>query len=336
MVEIYSPSGEEEKLVDFLRPKMENSGFRVRIDPAGNLIGRIGRGDTRVTLLGHMDTVEGEIEVREEEGKLYGRGSVDAKSPLANFIGSASYFANSDNLEITVIGAVEEETSSRGTYQVIEDFSSDFVIVGEPSSWNGITLGYRGSLCLSYSLEVPKTHHGEGSALPGEKAVSFYQKLNEFLSSDSTGFYSTDVRLTNINTRDEPFSDSVRMQLDVRTSPDFNPAELEGFIDNYQGRAEVSRTRGIPPVKSSKRNKLVSAFLSGIREAGGQPKFKLKTGTADMNIVAHEWDGPIIAYGPGDSSFDHTPNEHLDLEELERAGKVLKTSLKTLEDVAGD
>jgi LysW-gamma-L-lysine carboxypeptidase len=35
------------------------------------------------------------------------------------------------------------------------------------------------------------------------------------------------------------------------------------------------------------------------------------------------WDCPIIAYGPGDSSLDHTPDEHLPLVEYEQAVRVL-------------
>jgi LysW-gamma-L-lysine carboxypeptidase len=49
-----------------------------------------------------------------------------------------------------------------------------------------------------------------------------------------------------------------------------------------------------------------------------------------MNIVGPAWGCPIVAYGPGDSSLDHTPNEHLELEELEHAVDVLAKVLATL------
>ena len=111
MLEIYSPSGKEEKLVDFLQPVMEGMGYRTKRDSTGNLFGISGSGETKVLLLGHLDTVEGEIRVREEQGKIYGRGSVDAKSPLANFVLTGGRFANSTELEVTVVGVVEEETS---------------------------------------------------------------------------------------------------------------------------------------------------------------------------------------------------------------------------------
>ena len=330
MLEIYSPSGKEKKLVDFLQPVMEGMGYRTKRDSTGNLFGISGSGETKVLLLGHLDTVEGEIRVREEQGKIYGRGSVDAKSPLANFVLTGGRFADSTELEVTVVGVVEEETSSKGVYEVLDELEPDYVVVGEPSSWNGITLGYRGSIRLSYSLTVPKTHHGEGSPLPAEEAVSFFRNLRETLESDNSGFNSNDVRLTDIETTNRPFNDEVNMVLDVRTSPGFDPETLTEFIENSSDEATVDKTRYIPPVKSSKRSKLVSALMGGIRGAGGQPKFKLKTGTADMNILAERWDVPIVAYGPGDSSLDHTPNEHLDLEEYALAQEVLREALAKL------
>ena len=41
-----------------------------------------------------------------------------------------------------------------------------------------------------------------------------------------------------------------------------------------------------------------------------------------MNLVG-SWDCPILAYGPGDSSLDHTPNEHLSLDEYDKSINVL-------------
>ncbi|MFW6045248.1 MAG: acetyl-lysine deacetylase, partial [Natronomonas sp.] len=49
----------------------------------------------------------------------------------------------------------------------------------------------------------------------------------------------------------------------------------------------------------------------------------------DMNVYAGDWDCPMVTYGPGDSSLDHAPDEHLELADLDRAVAVL-------EDVARD
>ena len=68
---------------------------------------------------------------------------------------------------------------------------------------------------------------------------------------------------------------------------------------------------------------LARALRVAIRQAGGTPVFKLKTGTSDMNVVAPHWNAPTLAYGPGDSRLDHTPEERLDLAEYDRAVAVL-------------
>ncbi|NJN97643.1 MAG: M20/M25/M40 family metallo-hydrolase, partial [Anaerolineales bacterium] len=78
-------------------------------------------------------------------------------------------------------------------------------------------------------------------------------------------------------------------------------------------------------------NPLVRAFLQSIRAAGGEPRFVVKTGTADMNVVAPHWPNtPVVAYGPGDSSLDHTPQEHIDLQEYGQAIGVLREVLTRL------
>ena len=42
-----------------------------------------------------------------------------------------------------------------------------------------------------------------------------------------------------------------------------------------------------------------------------------------MNVVGPVWQCPIVAYGPGDSSLDHTPNENVTIEEWQRGVDVL-------------
>ena len=72
------------------------------------------------------------------------------------------------------------------------------------------------------------------------------------------------------------------------------------------------------------------ALLKAIRQAGGTPGFKVKNGTSDMNVVGPVWNTPIVAYGPGDSALDHTPNEHIALSEYKRAIAVLAEALSYL------
>jgi len=65
-------------------------------------------------------------------------------------------------------------------------------------------------------------------------------------------------------------------------------------------------------------------------KTGVKPRFKLKTGTSDMNVVGPIWQCPIVAYGPGDSSLDHTPEEHIVLEEYQKAIETVRTVISEL------
>ena len=82
--------------------------------------------------------------------------------------------------------------------------------------------------------------------------------------------------------------------------------------------------------RAQKSTDLVRAFLSAIREKGGEPRFVVKTGTSDMNVVGPAWGPSILAYGPGDSALDHTPDERIDLDEYLLATEVLKNVLAQL------
>jgi LysW-gamma-L-lysine carboxypeptidase len=49
-----------------------------------------------------------------------------------------------------------------------------------------------------------------------------------------------------------------------------------------------------------------------------------------MNVVGPVWGCPIVAYGPGDSTLDHTPDEHIVVDEYLRSINVLIRTLETL------
>ncbi len=87
LVSQYSPSGQEHGAVEWLVARMKALGYgEAFIDDAGNAVGVMGSGGKQVMLLGHIDTVPGEIKVEQCGDLLYGRGAVDAKGPLASFV----------------------------------------------------------------------------------------------------------------------------------------------------------------------------------------------------------------------------------------------------------
>ena len=196
---------------------------------------------------------------------------------------------------------------------------------------------------MDVELRVPFSHSAGSGRLPAEQAVDLWNQLenyclesNRVRQADSP-FGRLDPSLRHIATRDENLVGVVDMSLGFRLPLGIRPLDLERDLRQqvaslpHDTAAEVYFSGHELAHKSDKSNPLVRTFLRAIRAEGGQPRFVVKTGTADMNVVAPHWpNSPIVAYGPGDSQLDHTPNEHIDLNEYLRAITVLTRVLKQL------
>lgn len=340
MVEIPSLSGQEGELAAFLVGAMAGMGFRAFVDEAGNAVGiREGAAGAEpareIVLLGHLDTVPGEIPVRVEAGRLYGRGTVDAKGPLATFIVAAARVALPPATRLVVIGAVEEEAAtSRGARHVAAHYRPDFCIIGEPSGWEAVTLGYKGRLLVGYHLAQPTSHSAGAEQAVGERAIAWWLALGDLAEQHNQGrerlFDRLLPSLRHICTRGDGLTDHAELTVGLRLPPGFAVEPFAAALRAVAGAATLTFSGYEAAWEGARSTPLVRALHQAIRQQGGEPRCKLKTGTSDMNVVAPVWQCPILAYGPGDSHLDHTPTEHLELAEYERAITVLQAALASV------
>jgi LysW-gamma-L-lysine carboxypeptidase len=340
IVAIPSPSTQEQAVAERSVAAMRALGYEAEVDAAGNAVGRIGVGNTELLLLGHIDTAPGSPPVRVEGGCLYGRGAVDAKGPFATFVmaaARAAAFGLLRHLRVTVVGAVEEEAAtSKGARHVAATYAQPaMTVIGEPSGWDRITVGYKGRLLIDYALERPVGHSAGRARGVCEDAVEYWLAVRgwcDAYNGDRQGLFATaDPSLRALRSESDGLSERVAMQVALRLPVGFDVEALEGALRGWGGEARVT-TRGYErAIRADKRTPLTSAFLAAIRAEGGQPSFVTKTGTSDMNVLGHHWSCPILAYGPGDSSLDHTPHEHIVLEEYLAAIRVLTGALKRLD-----
>lgn len=335
LVTQYSPSTQERPAVDYLTAQMAALGFRAYRDDAGNAVGELGDGERTILLLGHIDTVPGFIPVRREGEQLYGRGSVDAKGPLATFVSAAARAGARPGWRIVVVGAVEEEAAtSKGARFLLDRLSPEVVVIGEPSHWDRLTVAYKGRLLVDYTLsrEIGHTAGPDGSAC--EDACAFWQQVQSYAAAYNVAhprmFEQIAPSLRRMYSEDDGFVETATLTLSFRLPPELDAAALAAELRAFAGPAEVRCYAHEVAFRASKSTLLARAFIQAIAGEGGQAQFKVKSGTSDMNVVAPVWQCPILAYGPGDSALDHTPNEHLDLDEYRRAIAVLTRVLLTL------
>jgi LysW-gamma-L-lysine carboxypeptidase len=390
LVAIPSLSGEEAQAADWLVAQMTGMGYdRAFVDAAGNAVGEMGSVAARhtVVLLGHIDTVPGQIPVRVEEDeqgeRLYGRGSVDAKGPLATFVAAVarlgSAWTHKHDLRIVVVGAVEEEAAtSKGARFIAARFNGmdeaipAACVIGEPSGWQRVTLGYKGRLLVEVEAAQPMAHTAGPEQGVATVAVDFWNWLAAYAAnfnrdSDKT-FDQLQPSLRGLRTwTDDAMQDRVWARAGIRLPLDFTVDPLvSALIDWAKSCADTDTPLAIPssiqpgesytlPIygaqttitlrllghepawRSDRNNALIRAFLAGIRtQSNERPGFVVKTGTSDMNVVGPTWGCPIVAYGPGDSALDHTPHEHILVDDYWQAILVLEQTLCHLGSAMSD
>jgi LysW-gamma-L-lysine carboxypeptidase len=334
MLEIPSPSGQEGRLAGHLADVMTGLGLTARVDDVGNVIGETpARPGPRIMLLGHLDTVPGALPVHREDGRLHGRGAADAKGPLAAMVRAVAAARDFPG-QLVVVGVVEEETPrSRGAVHIGRTLAPpDALVVGEPSGWRGIVIGYKGKLDLTYRVACPATHPSNPVEKATESAAACWQDVLALLGPDQGhGSFGT-PGATLVGMRGD--ITAAELDISIRTPAGFDQDRFVAALrdrDLDRGRGgRVDVVNGVRAVTADRRGPVVRALSAGIRAIGGTPRPTLKTATSDMNTLAEVWDVPMATYGPGDSTLDHSDEEHILVDEYLRGIAVLTTALREL------
>jgi len=330
LVEEYSPSGHEADAVQRFIEVSRSLGFTAHADAVGNGIARIGEGRPSIMFLGHIDTVEGRLPVRLDGDRLHGRGACDAKGALAAALVAAHRHDGPG--EIVVVGAVGEERDSRGARHLLAHARPDFLIVGEPSGWDGVTIGYKGNLSLVLRLDGERAHLSSPAATTVETGLAFIERLREFCDAHAgpTPFRSLTMKTRSINTTQEGSAEHVEIGLNLRLPPGIGVDDVLSFIDGNRGAIGCETVDASTAIEVDSRNDVVRALCAGIRNRGSRPTLLRKLGTSDLNLAAPAWGCPAAAYGPGDSHLDHTEAENVDVGELRRSIDVLREAFTFL------
>jgi LysW-gamma-L-lysine carboxypeptidase len=355
---IYSPSGKEEDIGNFVDGEMKKLGFQVGKDGIGNVIGVVGEGEPVILLCGHMDTVAGYLPLRIEEGKIFARGAVDAKGPLAAMIMAASEAAKEPTFrgKILFASVVEEEATSRGVRHLItQGIEADYAIFGEPSGVENITVGYKGQIQLKIVVKA-KTGHSSTPWLYENALENAYEIWNKIKSTYAypaldqkenieSPFNAVTACLTKVTGGRAnsviPFESEIF--IDIRIPPQFTSTQVfeatEKIIAEYQAKKPEVTVKAtvndvVEPFEVNKNSPLVHALSAAIRKVLNKPATLLrKTGTGDMNILGQAMNLPVVTYGPGDSHLDHTIDEHIVVSEYLDAIQIYKETILRLAEL---
>jgi len=319
LVETYSPTFKEEGAVGVLGGYLEKLGFdRVTVDEVGNLVAEVGSGSETLLLASHIDTIDEPLEARLEDGKLIGRGAVDAKGPLAAMT-MAAYLASRhldlSDLRVVLAALVGEEGPSHGARHIVGRVKADYIVVGEPTGLNGVVVGCRGScrLLVECSGSGGHTANPQLYRSPCMDVIDIIKSLEGGLKDYTvTPVYLECGSRGKLNVVPKRATAIFNIRIPIGGSSGSLRTALEGLLRAYNCRWSLDEC--IEPFRTSPGNPAVRAAVRALLKLGLKPRIAYKAGTSDMTLLS-SITGNIVEIGPGRPELSHTDFEEISLEE---------------------
>src|SRR5439155_3285359 len=125
-----------------------------------------------------------------------------------------------------------------------------------------------------------------------DRGLSFWTALQGYLAQQhgDSLFETPSAKLNDFQTRLLPSGQvQVTMSGSARTPPGFDTEAFLAFLHARAGNAKVHVPEWAPAWLGDKNAPLTRAFIAAIREQGLPPRYVLKTGTSDANLLAPRW-----------------------------------------------
>lgn len=321
LMEIPSVSGDEQAIGFWLRDHLTSLGWSVELQPVtpnqNNLIATLNE-TPRVWFSTHMDTVPPFIPPTEDDEKIYGRGSCDAKGIIAAQIVAAERLRREGVTDIGLVYTVEEERASSGAKALNGHplaSKCEFMINGEPTD-NDLAIGSKGSFRLMIKTSGKAAH----SAYPEEGESAIEALLDILEDVRHTHFPNDDFfgeTTVNIGTIDgglalNVVSPQAEAGILIRLATKREPIEhaLQSVV---RGRGEIEVLSCSEPVKLH----AVEGFTQ-----------KVVRFTTDIPHMPN-WGTPLLL-GPGSILVAHTKDEFVLKKDLEAAVDLYVLLVKRL------
>lgn len=325
---------------ELLVEELEAYGVTPTVDDAGNTIASRGSGEPHVVLNTHIDTVPPHVPFERGEGVFRGRGSCDAKGPLAVLMDA---FFRTDG-HVTLAVTPDEETISTGAAAL--ELDADAFIVGEPTGLD-VCNAARGRFEGVIRIRGENAHAAEPES--GVNAVGAAETVLEALRTfdgargpgahpDLGGPTLTPTVIRGGETANQ-VPDWCDITFDRRSVP---PETAEGFRADLETHVVDAMDGGVTVTVelAERETPYLEAFSTDPDEpvvqllaaaSGGEVRpFTAATEASYFASIA-----PTVVFGPGvladeGGAVAHSDREYVTLDEVRRAADAVYETLADL------
>lgn len=340
-------------VIDRLGSWLEPLGFRIEVVPVSasghkaDLIATLGSGEGGLALAGHVDTVPWDagrwttdpFALTERDGSLYGLGTADMKGFFAVALDAVRDLdPRTLTVPLTIVATADEESTMAGAEKLVSlgRPRPRWVVIGEPTGLAPVRM-HKGVSLQRLVLRGRAGHSSDpdaaASALDGmHAAMGALYDLREQLARrfPHAGFvppYPT-LNLGAIHGGDSAnrVCGECVLAFDLRPVPGMDLYALRAEISERVERAVAGRglelslsyETGVPPFETPATSEIVRATEELTGEKAGAVAFGTE-GPFFQRLGAD-----TVVLGPGEISVAHQPDEHVSIEQLERATKLVR------------
>lgn len=343
---VETPSHEDvDAMRELLVDAIEDAGVEARVDDAGNtLASKAGtREGPHVVLNTHIDTVTPHVPPKRDGDVLRGRGSCDAKGPLATLL--AAFVASEPTRgRLTLAVTPDEETESTGADAL--NLDADCYIVGEPTELDACTAArgrFQGTVTLSgVAAHAAEPESGVSAIQGAATALDALASFDEERGPDthpSLGAPTLTATTIEGGGATNQIPADCAFVIDRRSVP---PESADGFFAGLREhlRAAIPDDIGLAVKPQERTTPFLEAFdtprdsdvVRALCGAGaGDPRpFGAAT---EASYFAR--DAPTVVFGPGyladeTGAVAHAEREYVDLDEVETGTRIVTDALVEL------
>ncbi len=299
----------------------------------------LGTGEDCLLLASHLDVVPPSIghpyppfEPTIKDGKIYGRGSVDAKGCDASMITALLELKREgyDPPEGKIVVACTSCEESPGPENGLDETRPHLpeikaVLIGEPTELMPC-ISQKGLLILNLvakgkSAHAARAHLGENAILNMASDIERIKHLNFSKEDPFIGSPTVTPTVLRGGEAKNVVPESCTLTLDIRSTPAYTHDELIDLLSDYFDSEVELVSKRLVPASTDESERIVQACLMADPSA-------LPFGSPTMSDWLFTKDVPTVKIGPGRSELSHTAEEHIDVIELKRAVQHYKEIIK--------
>jgi acetylornithine deacetylase/succinyl-diaminopimelate desuccinylase-like protein len=321
LVAIPSVTGNERAVVDFVEQRLRAGGWKCESIPVSegrrNLFAH--RGDPRVVLSTHADTVPPHVPPRREARALFGRGACDAKGSLAAMVHALEALPAATSSAAGFLLVVGEERGSDGALAANRHPQSVRYLIGGEPTGNRFVSGSKGCLRVAIETRGVAAHSSLQGAAAARSAVDplldVLAALRALALPDDPVFGSTTMNIGTVEAGTAPnvVAERGRAEVLFRTG-----GGVDRALEAVRRAAAEAGAQVTVPYRSEP-----TAFRVPRGEKGEIVAF-----ACDLPLLDN-WGEPILV-GPGSIEQAHAADERVDLAEVEQAARIYRGLVEAL------